>query len=124
MILGADVIYETRLVPLVADVLDNLLAPGGLGLIASPYRVAAQRFPAAVAERALICDSEAGDRPDRRTALDRGRSTGSRARAMRPISSSSIRSQRADDRADVGRLPASASRPVRSSSRRSEAVGS
>ncbi len=57
VILGADVIYETRLVPLVTDVLDNLLAPGGLGLIASPYRVAAQRFPAAVAERALICDS-------------------------------------------------------------------
>jgi predicted nicotinamide N-methyase len=55
VILGADVIYEARLVPLVADVLAKMLAPGGLGLIGSPYRVAAQGFPAAVAARGLAC---------------------------------------------------------------------
>ncbi len=55
VILAADVIYEVRLVPLVADVLGKMLAPGGLGLIGTPYRVAAQGFPEAVAARGLIC---------------------------------------------------------------------
>ncbi len=45
LILGADVIYEARLVPLVANVLAAMLAPGGVGWIASPYRVAAEPFP-------------------------------------------------------------------------------
>ncbi len=58
VILGADVIYEARLVPLVADVLEKMLAPGGLGLIGSPYRVAAQGFPEAVAARGLLCRAE------------------------------------------------------------------
>jgi len=58
VILGADVIYEARLVPLVADVLGTMLAPGGLGLIGSPYRVAAQGCPAAVAARGLLCRAE------------------------------------------------------------------
>ena len=35
IILGADVLYEARLVPLVAGLLARLLAPGGVGLIAS-----------------------------------------------------------------------------------------
>lgn len=48
IILGADVLYERRLVPLVANVLAQMLAPGGLALIAGPYRVAAEGFPAAV----------------------------------------------------------------------------
>jgi predicted nicotinamide N-methyase len=55
VILGADVIYEARLVPLVAQLLAELLAPEGLGLIASPYRVAAEEFPTALAARGLIC---------------------------------------------------------------------
>src|SRR5262249_451524 len=42
IILGADVLYEARLVPLVANLLGKLLAPGGIGLIGSPYRVAAK----------------------------------------------------------------------------------
>jgi SAM-dependent methyltransferase len=58
-ILGADVIYEARLVPLVASLLGRLLAPGGIGLIASPYRVAAKGFPAALAEIGLVCRADA-----------------------------------------------------------------
>jgi predicted nicotinamide N-methyase len=58
VILGADVIYEARLVPLVAGMLGKMLAPGGLGLIASPYRVPAERFPAAVEAMGLACRAE------------------------------------------------------------------
>lgn len=58
LILGADVIYEAPLVPLVANLLDALLAPAGLGLIASPYRVAAERFPAELAALGLACRAE------------------------------------------------------------------
>jgi predicted nicotinamide N-methyase len=57
-ILGADVIYESRLVPLVANLLAQLLAPAGVALIASPYRVAAERFPAAIAQVGLCCGAE------------------------------------------------------------------
>jgi predicted nicotinamide N-methyase len=55
LILGADVIYEAKLVPLVANLLAGMLAPGGTGLIATPYRVAAESFPAAVAGHGLRC---------------------------------------------------------------------
>lgn len=58
VILGADVIYESRLVPLVAGVLSKMLAPGGVGLISSPYRVAAEAFPSAVAAHGLACRAE------------------------------------------------------------------
>ncbi len=58
VILGSDVIYEARLVPLVADLLAAMLAPGGVGLIATPYRVAAEAFPAAVESRGLTCHAE------------------------------------------------------------------
>ena len=56
MILGADVLYEHRLVPLVANVLVRMLAPGGLALIAGPYRVAAEGFRAAVEGLGLRCE--------------------------------------------------------------------
>ena len=59
VILGADVTYESRLVPLVANVLAAMMAPGGIGLIASPYRVADERFPEAVRSHGLACRSEA-----------------------------------------------------------------
>ena len=55
---GADVIYEARLVPLVAGVLGKMLAPGGIGLIASPYRMSAEGFPAAVESVGLSCRAE------------------------------------------------------------------
>jgi predicted nicotinamide N-methyase len=58
IILGSDVIYEARLVPLVADLLSKLLAPGGLGLIATPYRLSAEGFPAALASAGLTCRAE------------------------------------------------------------------
>jgi predicted nicotinamide N-methyase len=58
IILGADVIYEARLVPLVAHLLARLLAPGGVGLIASPCRAAAEEFPAAVVALGLTCRAD------------------------------------------------------------------
>ncbi len=58
LILGADVIYEARLVPLVANVLAAMLAPGGVGWIASPYRLSAEGFPAAVESLGLTCRAE------------------------------------------------------------------
>jgi predicted nicotinamide N-methyase len=58
IILGADVIYESRLVPLVANLLAELLSPDGVGLIASPYRVAALEFPAVIARLGLCCTGE------------------------------------------------------------------
>jgi predicted TPR repeat methyltransferase len=59
VILGADVTYEARLVPLVAGVLAAMLVPGGLGLIASPYRVADEGFRAVVQSHGLACRAEA-----------------------------------------------------------------
>jgi predicted nicotinamide N-methyase len=59
LILGADVLYERRLVPLVADVLARMLSPGGEAWIADPYRAAAEEFPREVAARGLECAAEA-----------------------------------------------------------------
>ncbi|MFO0951050.1 MAG: methyltransferase, partial [Isosphaeraceae bacterium] len=56
-ILGADVLYERPLVPLVAGVLARMLAPGGTALIAGPYRVASEDFPAELARRGLTFES-------------------------------------------------------------------
>jgi predicted nicotinamide N-methyase len=42
VILGADVLYERRLVPLVANLLRVMLAPDGYALVAGPYRVATE----------------------------------------------------------------------------------
>ncbi len=58
VILGADVTYETRLAPMVAGVLAAMLAPGGLGLISSPNRVADQAFALAVRSLGLTCRAE------------------------------------------------------------------
>ena len=53
LILGADVLYERRLVPLVANLIDRLLKSGGLALLAGPYRVATEDLPAALAAAGL-----------------------------------------------------------------------
>jgi 2-polyprenyl-3-methyl-5-hydroxy-6-metoxy-1,4-benzoquinol methylase len=53
VILGADVLYERRLVPLVADVLAALLAPEGFALIADPDRLAAAGFASVLEARGL-----------------------------------------------------------------------
>jgi predicted nicotinamide N-methyase len=57
LILGADVTYEKRLVPLVAGVIAALLDPEGLALISDPNRVSAQGFGDAL--RALGLATEA-----------------------------------------------------------------
>ena len=56
VILGADVLYERRLVPLVLNVLDATLPPGGLALIAGPYRLATEAFAPAAESRGLRCE--------------------------------------------------------------------
>jgi 2-polyprenyl-3-methyl-5-hydroxy-6-metoxy-1,4-benzoquinol methylase len=48
VILGADVLYERRLVPLVANLIDRMLAPDGYALIAGPYRIATAGFARAL----------------------------------------------------------------------------
>jgi predicted nicotinamide N-methyase len=58
IILGSDVLYERRLVPLVANLLSVMLAPGGRGLIACPGRSSAESFPQAVTSRGLSCVAE------------------------------------------------------------------
>lgn len=58
IILGSDVLYERRLVPLVANLLATMLAPGGLGLIACPGRESASSFPATLAAHGLTCREE------------------------------------------------------------------
>ncbi len=46
-------LYERRLVPLVAGVLSALLEPGGVALIADPNRSAADGFEACLESRGL-----------------------------------------------------------------------
>ncbi len=94
IILGADVIYEARLVPLVAGLLGRMLAPGGVGLLASPYRVAAKGFPAVVAELGLVCQAEAATARSEDGRLIEG--TIYRVTRSRHVSTA-IRQERADD---------------------------
>jgi predicted nicotinamide N-methyase len=56
IILGADVLYERRLVPLVANLLARMLEPGGLALLAGPYRVATKDLPAALDAEGMACE--------------------------------------------------------------------
>jgi predicted nicotinamide N-methyase len=58
VILGSDVLYERRLVPLVANLLAKMLEPGGMGLIACPGRTSAEGFPAALTSLGLSCRVE------------------------------------------------------------------
>ncbi len=57
VILGADVLYERRLVPLVVNVLTAMLETGGLALIAGPYRIASEEFPTLAAKAGLSCEN-------------------------------------------------------------------
>ena len=57
MILGADVLYERRLVPLVVDVLRAMLAPDGLALVAGPYRVATEDLASQLGPAGLVAES-------------------------------------------------------------------
>lgn len=53
IVLASDVLYESRYAPLVAGVIDRLLAPSGVAYIADPGRVAANAFTDACLERGL-----------------------------------------------------------------------
>jgi hypothetical protein len=57
VILGADVLYERRLVPLVVGVLGRMLEPDGFALVAGPYRVATEDFEPALAGAGLRCEA-------------------------------------------------------------------
>lgn len=57
-IIAADVLYERRLVPLVADVLARLLPPGGEAILTTPYRASAESFPPEAASRGLSVHAE------------------------------------------------------------------
>ncbi|CAN5646532.1 hypothetical protein BH23PLA1_BH23PLA1_39500 [soil metagenome] len=68
VILGADVLYERRLVPLVVGVLSKMLAPEGLALVAGPDRVATEDLEPQLSAvglkseaRPLTTRTEAGD---------------------------------------------------------------
>jgi predicted nicotinamide N-methyase len=72
LILGADVLYERRLVLLVAGVLARMLSPGGEAWVADPYRAAAEEFPQAVALHGLDCVAEAVETESAELGLIRG----------------------------------------------------
>ena len=59
VIIGADVLYERKLVPLVADVLAAMLGPGGFALLSDPNRIAAEGFAEILATRGLQTKTEA-----------------------------------------------------------------
>lgn len=58
VILGADVLYERRLVPLVTNEISRMLAPNGAALVAGPYRVATEELDDWLARNALTATAE------------------------------------------------------------------
>ena len=58
VILGADVLYERRLVPLVCDLIAALLEPRGVAFIAGPYRVATADLESCLGARGLTASAE------------------------------------------------------------------
>lgn len=58
-VLASDVLYESRYAPLVATVIDRLLAPRGIAYVADPGRVAANAFVDACVERGLEISARA-----------------------------------------------------------------
>jgi predicted nicotinamide N-methyase len=73
LILGADVLYERRLVPLVCGVIRAMLAPGGTALVAGPYRVATEDLEPMLEQHGLtsvavpVTSSDESGRPVRGT---------------------------------------------------------
>jgi predicted nicotinamide N-methyase len=57
LILGADLLYEKRLVPMVSDAIDRMLAPTGTALVAGPNRVATEDLPEALESRRLSAEA-------------------------------------------------------------------
>lgn len=58
VILGADVLYEKPLVPLVLGVLDRMLAPDGVAMVAGPYRVASEDLTSKLAAAGFVSTHE------------------------------------------------------------------
>lgn len=58
VILGADVLYERRLVPLVCDVIARMLKPDGIALVAGPFRVATEDLANCLESHSLRADAE------------------------------------------------------------------
>ena len=58
LILGADILYERALVPLVANLIARLLAPGGEAWIAGPYRVATEDLGPVLTRHGLAWSSD------------------------------------------------------------------
>jgi predicted nicotinamide N-methyase len=57
LILGADVTYEKRLVPLVAGVIAAMLEPGGLALLSDPNRASAEGLADALKDLGLATEA-------------------------------------------------------------------
>jgi predicted nicotinamide N-methyase len=57
VILGADVLYERRLVPLVVKLIERMLSAGGVALLAGPYRVATEDLEPLLAQRQLAWEA-------------------------------------------------------------------
>jgi predicted nicotinamide N-methyase len=57
LIVGADVTYETRLIPLVAGLVARMLEPGGVALISDPNRVAAADLGVALKAQGLATEA-------------------------------------------------------------------
>jgi predicted nicotinamide N-methyase len=58
VILGADILYERRLIPLVSRVIKAMLSPSGQAWIAGPYRVATEDFIGCLATLGLTCEEQ------------------------------------------------------------------
>jgi predicted nicotinamide N-methyase len=57
MILGADVLYERGLVPLIAGLVERMLTADGMALFAGPYRVATEDLSACLEGYGLFAES-------------------------------------------------------------------
>lgn len=72
LILGADVLYERRLVPLVAGLCARMLAPGGTALVAGPYRVATEDLGPCLERVGLVAAAEPVEARDESGRVVRG----------------------------------------------------
>jgi predicted nicotinamide N-methyase len=61
-VVAADVLYEQHHAAALAAVIDLLLAPDGLALVADPGRLKAEAFPPACQARGLVVETEPGPR--------------------------------------------------------------
>jgi predicted nicotinamide N-methyase len=64
ILLGADLLYEERLVPLVVGVVDRMLSADGVALFAGPERSPTELFPQCLAESGLMATIHAATATD------------------------------------------------------------